>query len=189
MDPSKIGGSNWFPDQNSLGRAKKQEQEEKAIAKNKDAKDTQGLKAGKELGGLLKLPADKVVNRLSSLLEKALKDPSVNQLLTETKIPAHSQQAIALCTWSCLKQLFGKRLNLSAEEEKAILRALEEEYEKDLREQDPTDPDEKRKKKEDRKRQKEKRKQQNSAKVNAVLKIIEESISRLEGDKTLSIES
>ena len=180
MDPSKISGGNWLPEKNPLNNSLKPKQEEKTTGKT-----PKGVKEGKEWGGLFELPSPKVVKRLTSLLEKTLSNPQVNQLVTEAKIPPYNQRAIALSTWSFLKQLFGKNLNLSSEEEKELLQYIEENYTEDSREE-ATDPDRQKKKKKEQK----KSKRAKSPKVELVIKIIDKSLVRLFSEnRTLSLES
>ncbi|MFN5540359.1 MAG: hypothetical protein ACK481_09955 [Candidatus Melainabacteria bacterium] len=175
MDPSKLGLPGFGP-LNPLG---------KPTEKAKQTESKEGKKAAvpssNNWGGLFELAPNKLVGKLSSLLEKSLSDPQVEKLITEYKVPPDSKQALAFCTYSCLKQLLGKKFNLSAEDEKAVFDAIQEEYEKNAS-KEPVDPNEKRK----RKRERRKKSKPN---VNAIMMLIEESVEKLESERGLSLSS
>lgn len=180
MDSNKIGGNPFLPPDKLP--IKKTEQNKALNKKDEDADSAKQVAVEEhELSGLFKLSPQKVVSKLSGLLEKSLKDPKVEKLLTEFKIPPNSRQALALCTFSCLKDLLGKRFNLSAEDEKAIFEAIKEEHEEDAS-KGSIDPDEKKK------RKKERRKKSKPI-VNAILLLVDESMSKLDEGKGLSLQS
>lgn len=183
IDPSKVGGPNFFPpdkvpkpiDKESLKgpQSKKDKTETSQVSSSEDSG---------ELGALLKLPPHKVISKLSGLLEKSLNDPKLEKLLIDFKVPPNSKQALAFCTYACLKQLLGKRLNLTGEDEKALFEAIQQEYEEDSS-KTPIDPEE-------RKRRRRERRKKSRSSVNAVMLLIQESLTNLERDKGgLSVQS
>ncbi len=174
MDPSKIGG--FFSGKEPLNPLNSPDK----ANKNKDKTSTNQISNAdnSELSGLFKLPASKVVSKLSSLLEKSLADPKVEKLVTEYKVPANSRQALAFCTYACVKQLVGGKFNISADDEKSLLEAIKEEYEEDANK--PLDPDEKKKRKRERRKKSKKT-------VNALMCLIEEAICHLEKGKEQSL--
>lgn len=175
IDPSKFGGPNFFPPDKGLNPLGKNEPTKGPQAK-KDKTETNQVSAqdDNELGALLKLPPNKVVSKLSGLLEKSMNDPKVEKLLVDYRIAPNSRQALAFCTYSCLKQLLGKRFNLTPEDEKALFEAIQQEYEEDSA-KTPIDPDE-------RKRRKQERRKKSKPSVNAMMILIGESIKTLERD-------
>lgn len=181
MDPNKIGGNPFIPpDKLPI----KKTETTKAQKANDDVDEKVRGQAGDDtaLSGIFKLPPQKVVSKLSGLLERSLKDPKVEKLLTEFKVPSNSRQALALCTFSCLKDLLGKRFNLSSEEEKAIFDAIKNEFEEDSQ-KGQIDPDE-------RKKRKRERRKKSKPLINAVMLLIDESMNKLESEnKGLSLES
>lgn len=181
MDSSKIPGPGFFPD-NSLNPIKKQDQKKADALKKKDAPSLPTSADDGELGSLLKLPPNKLVSKLTSLLEKSLNDPKIEKLLTQYQIPAGSKQALAFSTFSCLKALLGKRLSLTGEDEKTILDAIVEEFEEDVA-AESADPDERKKKQNQRKQKKKERRAKSKPSINAVMTLIEESLKTLEKSK------
>ncbi|MDJ0625629.1 MAG: hypothetical protein QNJ31_04590 [Candidatus Caenarcaniphilales bacterium] len=177
MDPSKIGGPNFFPDKfNPLAKPELKKQ-----AGNKEGTNLISSSQESELSGLFKLPPHKVVSKLSQLLEKSFKDPQIQQVLNQLKIPPNSRQALAFCAFSCLKELLSKKFPISAEEEKEILKAITEEFEEDSLED--IDPDEQKRRKSERKKQRRERRKNSSKTINAMLTLVEESIKTLEKNK------
>ncbi len=138
---------------------------------NPEINNSFGGEENNSLNGLFQLPPHQVVKRLSSALQKYANDPKLEKLLLEFKISPHGKQAIAFCTFACLQDLIGHKLKLTPDEEKNILEALKNEYEKDSS-KEVIDPDE-------RKKRKKERKKKNKPKVNALLSLIDECISKL----------
>jgi hypothetical protein len=182
IDPSKIGGPNFFPpdkvpqpgkNEPLKGPQKKDKSENNQVASSQE---------DNELGALMKLPPHKVVGKLNSLLEKSLNDPKIEKLLIDYRIAPNSKQALAFCTYSCIKQLLGKRFHLNPEDEKALFEAIQLEYEEDSA-KEQIDPDE-------RKRRKKERRQKSKSSVNVVMILIQESLKTLERDHGgLSVQS
>ncbi len=150
--------------------------DQKAKLSEKKASPNSQVKAGEEpeLDGLVdKLPPDKVISKLGELLEKSVKDPRVEKMLLEMKVSPDSRQAVALCAFSCIKQILGKRLNLTNDDEKSVLESIKQEYEESVQKQGSLDPDERKKKQRERKKK-------SKPKVNALLHIIEEALHKLD---------
>lgn len=133
------------------------------------------------LNSLFQLPPNQVIKRLTSALNKYSQDPKLEKLLLELKISPTGKQAIAFCTFACLKDLIGNKLKLTEEDEKNILEALKNEYEADTS-KETIDPDEKKKRKKERKKK-------NKPKINALISLIEDCMSKLEQNKELNKES
>lgn len=182
MDPSKIPGPNFFPD-SSLNPIKKQDQKKAETPKKKDAQNLTSSVDDGELAGLLKLPPNKIVSKLTALLEKSLNDPKIEKLLTQYQISAGSRQALAFSTFSCLKSLLGKKLSLTGDDEKSILEAIVEEFEEDVA-AESADPDERKKKQNQRKQKRKERRSKSKPSVNAIMTLIEESLRNLEKSKS-----
>ncbi|HEY9885871.1 MAG TPA: hypothetical protein V6C96_01285, partial [Vampirovibrionales bacterium] len=138
-------------------------------------KNVAGSAKENPLASLFKLPPHKIVSQLSGLLEKSLKDPNVEKLLTQFKIPLGSQQAIAFSAFACLKELLAKTHNLTPDEEKAILKAILEEFDS----VEDTDPDERKKKQKEKNKKKKERKAKSNPKVNAYMLLVEETMNTL----------
>lgn len=175
MDPSKIGGFFGKDPLNPLGKTDKAQNKQKTPSNITNNASTE---EASEFGGLFKLPPSKVISKLNTLLEKSLNDPKVEKLITEAKIPANSRQALAFCTYACIKQLIGNKINLSNEDEKNLFEAIQLEYEEDANK--PLDPDE-------RKKRKRERRKKNKKPVNALMQLIEETINHLEKSKEHSL--
>ncbi len=167
MDTSKIGGPNFFPEK-PIGKTD-------SVKKSSSEKKVEGGQVQSaeenEWGNVFKLPPHKLVSKLTGLLEKSLSDPKVEKLMLENKIPTGSKQALAFCTYSCIKQLLGNKFALNAEDEKALIEAIQQEYEEDAKQ--PIDPDEK-------KRRRRERRKKSKPKVNAIMTLLQESIKNLE---------
>jgi hypothetical protein len=170
MDPGKIGGSNFFPDK-SLNPLNKTGSQNRADKKKETSEAGASIVSEEnEMGGLFRLPPDKVVKKLGALLEKSLSDPKVEKLITGYKIAPNSRQALAFCTYACIKQLLGSKY-LGPDDEDKVLKAIKEEYEENA--DQSIDPDE-------RKKRRNKRRKENKPKVNAVMALIQESLKNLE---------